>query len=194
MHRSTRPIGLIATTIFCLILALVVPGLAFAQDDEEEEYEDEIDYGRPGVYAMVHIMGGVDVDRRIEDDTQLTGGAGYILRVGSRETPRLAWEVAFEQFVLDGTSSQSFTYGLNGKYYFTQNRWQPYLVLGANGRTMLREGAHRQTDWSFRMGGGLDFYLTEKWALNLESTYVAGVGDLLYQEYGSFALGVLYRF
>ena len=44
------------------------------------------------------------------------------------------------------------------------------------------------------MGAGVDFYLSEKWALNMEHTYVAAVGDLLKQEYGSFALGVLYRF
>ncbi len=190
MHRSTRPIGLIATTAFCLTLAAsLAPGHALADDEEEEDVE----YGRPGPYVMVHVMGGLDVDRRGRN-TDLAGGAGYILRFGSRETERLAWELAFEQFIPDGTSSQAFTYGLNGKFFFAEDRWQPYIVLGANGHTRLRDGESRKTDWAFRMGAGLDFYVSEKWALNMEHTYVAGVGDLLRQEYGSFALGFLYRF
>lgn len=191
MHRSLRPIGLVAAALLCASLG---PGVANADDEEDEALE----YDRPGVYAMVHVVGGIDVDRRNnppgDGQTHLAGAAGYALRLGSRETERLAWELEFENLFADGTSTQLYTYGLNGKFYFLEERTQPYLVLGANGHTVLRSGEHRKTDWGFRMGGGTDFYLTKRWALNAEFTYVVGVGDLLREEYASFALGALYRF
>ena len=189
MHRSLRPIGLIAITALCLSMSsTLAPDFARADEDDEA-----LEYGRPGAYAMLHVMGGIDVDRR-RGETNLAGGAGYNLRLGSRESERLAWELEFEQFISDGANDQAFTYGINGKFYFMEEAIQPYIVLGANGHTRLREGEKRRTDWGFRMGGGVDFYLTKKWALNMEHTYVAAVGDLLRQEYASFALGVLYRF
>jgi len=190
MHRSLRPIGLVATFALCLSLAVPIAPRTAAADDEDDE---ALEYARPGVYAMINVIGGLDVDRR-NNQTDLAGGAGYNLRLGSRESERLAWELEFEQFIPDGTSSQVFTYGLNGKFYFMEERLQPYVVLGANGQTRLRDGESRKTDWGFRMGAGLDYYLTKRWALNMENTYVAPVGDLLRQEYASFAVGVLYRF
>jgi hypothetical protein len=189
MHRSLRPIGLIATTALILSVASpFAPGCAAAEEDEEA-----LEYARPGVYAMFDVVGGVNVDRR-NNETDLSGGAGYNLRVGSRETERLAWELEFEQFIPDGTANQVFWYGLNGKFFFLEERTQPYVVLGAGGQTRLHEGEKRRTDWGFRMGGGVDYYLTKRWALNFEAVYVVGVGDLLRQEYASFGLGALYRF
>jgi hypothetical protein len=190
MHRSLRPIGLIATpALLVALVASLAPGAARADDDDDAD----LLYSRPGGYAMLHVMGGVDVDRR-NDQTNLAGGAGYQVRVGARETEQLAWEIEFEHFMSEGTDDHAFAYGVNGKFYFMEEVLQPYLVLGAGGYTRLREGESRKTDWGFRMGAGLDLYFTKRLALNMEHTYVAGVGDLLRQEYGSFALGLLYRF
>ena len=194
MHRSPRPIGLVALHFALLAIvislsAVVAPTAALAEDEDDEELE----FARPGVYAMVNVVGALGVDRQ-NDETELSGGAGYNLRLGSRESARLAWEVEFENVITDGTANQSFTYGINGKFFFMEDFLQPYVVLGAGGYTVLRTGEHHRTDWGFRMGLGADLYLTKRWALNMENTYVVGVGDLLRSEYASFSVGVLYRF
>lgn len=193
MHRSTRPIGLIPTSpagqyLFCIVASAIVAVLAAAPAIAEDE-----EYGRTGAYARVGVVGGVDVDRRT-NDTATAGGAGFNVWFGSREGPRLAWEIGVEGLLSDGTNDSAWNYGIAGKFYFSEGRLQPYLVFGAGGYTRLRDGEKRRTDWGFRPGLGLDFYLTEKWALTGEGAYVVGVGDLLRQEYASFSLGVLYRF
>lgn len=186
MHRSLRPIGLVFSTIVLVSLALVATaGTATAEDEE---------YGKLGAYVMFNPVGGLDVNLR-PDPADLQGGGGFNTRLGWRETERLAWEVEFEWVIFDGVDDSVWTYGLNGKFYFTQGRIQPYLVLGANGMTRKAENRDAHfTDWGFRTGLGYDYYLTEKWAVNLECTYVAGVGDLLYRDYASFSLGAMYRF
>jgi len=186
MHRSLRPIGLIAAITACLALvSTLAPDVGLADDEE---------YGQPGLYAMFHAVGGLDVDRRFAEN-QTRGGGGFNTRIGSRESERLAWEFEFEWLIFDGVSDGVWTYGINGKFYFSEARLQPYLVLGANGMTRKHQNrSGHATDWGFRSGLGADYYLNEKWALNLETSYIAGVGDLLRREYASFGLGVLYKF
>jgi len=188
MNRSLRPIGVIAALSMCFWLALGA-GLAFADDSEDDE-----DFARTGVYFGLNGVGGLGVDRRF-DPTELSGGGGLNARFGSRESERLSWELEFEWLMFPDPEINNLTFGINGKFYFAEQRWQPYVVLGAGSKTVLRSGpAPNNTDWGFRMGGGLDYYLTRHWALNTECVYVVGVGGELRLEYGSFSLGAIYRF
>ena len=192
MNRSSRPIGVIAALLMSLVL---VPGLVLAdENDDGEKQKKEGDWGRPGIYLGFNGMGALNVDRR-GSDNDLTGGGGFNARVGSREGPVLAWEFIVEWTILDGGVPNSiYDYGINAKFFFSEDILQPYIVLGAGGETRTYAGKPHRTDWGFRMGAGADFYLTEHWALNSEYSYVVGVGKLLKQEHGSFSLGVIYRF
>ena len=49
-------------------------------------------------------------------------------------------------------------------------------------------------DWGFRTGLGLDFYLTENWAVTGETTFVGGVGQVLDHYFLTVNAGVMYRF
>lgn len=188
MNRSLRPIGVIAALSMCFWLALGA-GHAFADDSEDDE-----DFSRSGLYFGLNGVGGLGVDRRV-DPAELSGGGGLNARIGSRESERLSWELELEWVMFPERDTNDLTVGINGKFYFAENRWQPYVVLGAGSKTTVQAGpGSNDTDWGFRMGGGLDYYLTRHWALNSECVYLVGVGSQLRREYGSFSLGAIYRF
>ena len=52
----------------------------------------------------------------------------------------------------------------------------------------------RDSDWGFRGGGGVDFYVSPHIALDIEISYMWGVGDVWQEDYTSFGAGVTYRF
>lgn len=184
MNRSPRPIGIIVALSMMFVL---FPGPGFADDDDESEFS------RPGIYLGLNGVGALGVDRR-GSSNELAGGGGVNIRAGSRESAILSWEFEFEWVDLPDENDNSLTYGINAKFYFAEKRLQPYMILGAGGGTRFQKDIGRNTDWNFRMGGGLDYYLTKHWALNSENVYVVGVGSLLRQEYASFSLGAIYRF
>jgi len=189
MNRSLRPIGVIAALSMWMWFALG-SGLAFAADDDD----DEADYARPGVYVGMNGVVALNVNRRGPENLLAPGG-GINVRFGSRESERLSWEIEMEWVDAPKWNQNNLTFGINGKFYFTEKRWQPYAVFGAGSKTVFRGGpAPNNTDWGFRMGGGIDYYLTKHWALNSENVYVVGVGGELRLEYASFSLGAIYRF
>ena len=44
-----------------------------------------------------------------------------------------------------------------------------------------------------RVGGGLDYYFSERWAINLQSTYMLPFGQLKGLRYITTSLGLSYR-
>ena len=185
MNRSSRPIRAIAALFSLLAFAAFAPGAAFA--DEHDEDEDHGDYGRPGIYLGLNAVAGLNVDRRGPGD-EVSGGGGLNARFGSRENELLAWEFQFEWVAFDQIDYGAWAYGVNAKFFFSEDRIQPYVVIGAGGMTRKDETGSA-TDWGFRLGGGGDYYLSEHWALNTEFVYMVGVGGVLERDYASFSVG-----
>ena len=190
MNRSSRPIRVIAALFSLLAFAAFAPSAAFA--DEHDEDEDHGDFGRPGIYFGLNAVAGMNVDRRGPGD-EVSGGGGLNARFGSRETELLAWEFEFEWVAFDQIDYGAWAYGINAKFFFSEDRLQPYVVIGAGGMTRKDETGSA-TDWGFRLGGGGDYYLSDHWALNTEFVYMVGVGGVLERDYGSFSVGAVYRF
>lgn len=101
----------------------------------------------------------------------------------------------------------------NAKGYLLTGRFQPYAVGGIgfmyadlrsrnavtiecaiwycfNNRAVIRD----DVVFAARLGAGVDFWITENWALNLESSYVLPTGDLADLRFVNLSWGVSYRF
>jgi opacity protein-like surface antigen len=90
--------------------------------------------------------------------------------------------------------------GLNVKWFFLKDRFQPYALGGVNfGYTFVHDSTDpkfsgRQTDWAFRFGGGLNIFATEHVAFYIEGSYLWGVGDLWELDYAPVGAGIEYHF
>jgi hypothetical protein len=178
-----------------LAALLLGHGAAWADDDEDEEP----DYARTGLYvrgaaqaAIWSARGGFPPAPPVSWQPDF----GLDVALGWRNSERLALEFEFEWIINHNDASLGhWLLGVNGKFYFLEERIQPYLVLGAGGMWSKVPGAAKfRDDWAFRNGLGVDYYLTEHWALSGESTFVWGVGGLWKNYFVTVSVGAMYRF
>lgn len=183
---------LFGTVIAVLMLG---HGAALADDDEDEEP----DYARTGAYvrgaAQVAIWSSL-AGFPPAPQVNWQPDPGIEVALGWRNSERLALEVVFEWVINhNDVSDGSWLLGANGKFFFLEDRIQPYIVLGANGMwAKIPGGLSFRNDWAFRNGVGVDYYLTNHWALTGESAFVWGVGDLWKNYFVTVSLGAMYRF
>lgn len=87
-----------------------------------------------------------------------------------------------------------FLAGLAGGWSPLAKRFQPFATLGFG--YLDFDGPGKFDDWDFglRVGGGLDVYVTNNIAINVDATYVLPVSDLQDLDYVSVGWGLLYRF
>lgn len=178
------------------------------------------DYSRPGWYFGVGAGGASDfLDSAIEDaigkDLIDVGSTGtFNARAGYRLYSWLALEAFYEGVygldirVLDEKIASLTLHSLlaNAKLILPIKRFQPYIPLGIGFQSGSFEDVAdlfdtSLTDFHFRTGVGLDFYLTEHWLLNGEIG--AGVRVSAFSEIGSeptdnvtmtYSVGVQYRY
>lgn len=187
--------ALLSFLAFLAPAALLAPAAALAQEDEEEEP----DFARSGPYvrgsaqlALSTSMDGFLVAPPVDWQPDF----GVDLTLGWRNSERLALEAELEWITnRDGIGFGSWLFGVNGKFFFLEERVQPYMVLGAGAMWTKMPGALGFIDdWAFRNGLGVDYYLDEHWALTGETTFVWGVGDLWKNYFMTFSVGAQYRF
>ena len=77
-------------------------------------------------------------------------------------------------------------------------RVQPYLSAGVSNQWVqlqrLPSGDRDEGNFAGRLGGGVDFYLTENWVLTADAIYTIGSGDVSDFPYLSIGWGFAYRF
>lgn len=160
---------------------------------------EDTDYSRSGWY----VLGGLEVAWSSSSDAfphvprqSWVADPAVDMALGWRENKRLALEIEFEWIPShEGIEYGSWLFGANGKFFFREDRIQPYLVLGANGFWAKPPGAREhEVDWGFRNGLGVDYYVSEKWALNFESSFVWGVGNVWKNYFLETGIGIVYRF
>lgn len=157
----------------------------------------EEDYARTGLYlggyGAVDFTRNGDTDRGFGSSNTEIGGAVNV-RLGWRESPSLAYELEFEW--IDNTEDTDYgtlVWGGNARFYLLDQAIQPYVLMGVHGMT-AKALSNRDTDFAFRHGLGVDFYLTEKIAIGVEGTFLWGTGRFWKQYHLAAGLGVLYRF
>jgi opacity protein-like surface antigen len=189
------------------------------EDEWDESYEPPPAYSpessdpsspqsRQGVYVGIgglYAMENFDRDAAFNDptldiDAEDTGGPQ--LRLGYRVHPRFAGELLFQYYadfnvstgdnqIDDDFSGWSLT--LNAKAYALLGRIQPYGVLGI-GALVFDDKQGSNDGFLARLGGGLDFYLTESVVLDFEVAYALPTGSIDDFPFTTFAAGIQYRY
>ena len=188
MLRFVRLIGLGVSSLLILPLLCLPAG---AQDDEEED----IEYNRSAFYLGV---AGSFADPHFSFPSKFEIAYGIDLVAGYRSHEFFAIEAEFERIFRFGGDGDARTWAttINVKVpLFPSRRIQPFLKYGIG---LLDAEQPRfdfdATDFTMRMGGGVDLYVTDHVMLNTTLDYVRGFGDVRDFRYLSFRLGVSYRF
>ena len=198
-----------------LLVAAVGLGLASSARAHEDEWSDGYyPHAREGLYVGLgglFALENFDRDAAIEGaDTNLKIGAdnagGFELRGGYRLHPNFAGELLFQYYGGFSVNKRSddesnkeddhfngWSLTLNAKGYPLLGRIQPY-ALGGFGTLGFPE--KRGPDFGFvaRLGGGVDFYLSEALVLAVEAAYVLPAGSIDDYQFATFGVGIQYRY
>ena len=145
------------------------------------------------------------------------GSAGFTARAGYRCNGRLSTELGIEwldevsrsvrtpgQGEIATTTTQPLFVSSNAKGYLFSGRYQPFVILGVgtlyvdsvttNTKGSISDSSNKYSSIALRMGGGLDFYITEHIVLDVEASYVLPVSAIETYKYISVGAGLQYRF
>lgn len=199
---SFRLRGPIAPFLAAAVLLLAPAPPAGAQDYVREGWY----VGARGVYAIEEF----DVDASVDDDFGFNVFAGYRMYKG------LASDFEFEY--IDGLAARGHpagpnfdvrTFDLSWNFRLYPLAWsfepdsafqrvQPYLSAGPSLQwvQLQRVPGNDRDEGNFagRLGGGIDFYLTDGIALSADAIYTIGTGDVSDYPYLSIGWGITYRF
>ncbi|GJL65634.1 MAG: hypothetical protein NPIRA05_06050 [Nitrospirales bacterium] len=188
-------------TLFSLCVMGLSTSMAFAEESSEFA-RNGFYIGAGGIYAIENFSrtGALSFDDSL----------GFNLRVGYRLHPHIAIEAEGERTM--GFDAKQFkgdvetwTATLNSKFFALTGRIQPYGLLGVGAMNATTDGflvfvnsngstSRNETDVAFRYGGGVDFYLTKNWVIDIEGAYVDPRGDINSINYISVGGGLQYRF
>jgi opacity protein-like surface antigen len=189
--------------LWSLGLALALPACAspaFAPMDDGGSGDG---YGRPGLYvAAGGFRGFENFDTAGSTIRAKDSDIGFLVRGGIRIADPFAVEVSLEDargFNLEqGSSSLDVNIAsvvATGKWYFATGMLQPYLLGGvgwarADVETLDLDG----TAAFFRVGAGVDLYISHNVALFGELNYNRMTGDLRDLDHYDAVLGIMLRF
>lgn len=158
------------------------------------------DYAAPGMYAGLNGVAAFENIDGVPSGTFDTG-IGVSGRLGYRFSPQLAVEgqIEYSGDFIDccGADLSATLLTVNGKYYMLQDQLQPYLLAGFGGAFGNASASGINADESafvVKLGGGVDFYLTDRFGIELETAYNIGTGDLDDFHYTSIGWGAFMRF
>jgi hypothetical protein len=200
-------------TALPLMLALLFPLVAHAQDDDEESGPD---FGRPGPYVAAGFnvnfftWGSVAAQANAQDlRYNIDPSYGFTAAVGYRITPRLAFETQVDygfdaDIKVDGVKSGEiggWVTTADFKGYLLTGRFQPFGVFGlgaafVDGAADVGIGSTyiNETGFVMRFGGGIDSYITENIAIFVDGSWVLMTGRLNDVDYATVGAGLMYRF
>lgn len=185
-----------------LLASLIAAGCASASPAEESA-DGSSGFARPGVYLGAY--GIQSFEKFHTGDSQIDTGHsdfGVGLKVGYRATPCAAVEVIAESVkgfeVSDGTLDSDLdilNFGISGKYYFLEDRFQPYVLGGVGlSRADVSDFDFDDDTWFLRGGVGVDVYLTTGFALFAEADYNRMMGGGSDLHHIDLQAGLLFRF
>jgi opacity protein-like surface antigen len=202
------------------IAALAAGGGAAQAEPPQPDYARSGWYlGVGGIYAIEDIslnttQLGMVPPQPPATDPKFGNRGGVDFRAGYRVNPHVAvefdyqWQAGFDSSNpavklpgTDGIEIDTHLLSLNAKVFAATGRWQPYGLLGASLLIFNKEIVDLKPkpwdiDYGFapRFGAGIDYYISENWALTLEGTYIVPVGVLDGANYGTVGVGFQYRF
>ena len=218
--QALASLGALANFGLCLFLSAQVDEVDEAADEAAGEAADAAKAraaaGKPDapdaraaepaaaqIYARRGLVAGLGATTGIEffDGDQARGeetSFGVAARAGVRCTERMSSELAWEWqegFAAGNDSDDAlWTLTSNAKLHLLTGRVQPFLLAGIGILHGDIPGYQPRTDVAGRLGGGVDFYLTEEIAISLDASYVAPTGNVQKLDYVSVGWGLQVHF
>ena len=213
-RSDSEPFGSRVLLLPLLVLALLAPGAATAQDDEEEardvsleEWNEEESerWERLGPFVGIGGLVMFPNERELHDGVRLEDGVGggFNVRLGLRTAHWFALEVMYEQVASYDVSrgaeeddAKGWFWSLNAKAYgLTDTPIQPYLLTGAGAISIQPRLISRRTGFGMRFAAGLDYHLTERLVAVVEGGYAMGIGTQVEDyQYGTLSFGLTFRY
>jgi opacity protein-like surface antigen len=179
-------------------LLLVLAPVAHSEEPPEDfEADREAGYlGISGVYARQDMSDSNSIGLRVGDS------GGLSARMGFRMMRYAAVEIEGEWLYNLGSGIENpWNIIANFKAIYPlgpQDRIQPYLVGGAGVTSARFKPAGRpsyvDTDGVYKLGGGLDFFLTRHWVVGTEASWTNGMSKSPGLTHISVEAGVTYVF
>lgn len=177
-----------------LILVLLLPGAAV---EAQSEYGGEV-----GTYLGLTVFGAFDtsnddVENEVDDDESW----GFSARAGLRLGAPMAIELQGDyNNAWDKLEIWSMT--VNLRVFPLLTEWvgmepgplQPFLIGGVGVMGGDPKGDTYQINGAFRMGAGVDFYLTEQLAIEGIGEWTTGTGHWSDASFFKLGVGVQYNF
>ena len=195
-----RVLRVLPTGILLLIAALVLLLAPVAQSEEPpEDFEADREAGYlgiSGVYARQDMSDSNSIGLRVGDS------GGLSARMGFRMMRYAAVEIEGEWLHNLGSGIENpwnITANLKAIYPLgPQDRIQPYLVGGAGVMSARLKRADRAsyvaTDGVYKIGGGIDFFLTRHWVAGTAAVWTNGMSKRPGLTHISIQAGVSYVF
>jgi opacity protein-like surface antigen len=197
-------------------LACLLGAAAYAQDDGAADAPDD-EFSRTGCYLGLAgaVAFSISAEDKLEDVTGSNADVSESLGLHARVGCRSSWigaEIHFEWaegFDAKAAGSEFEVEGwaltLDGKLYPIgpmesrlprwARRFQPFATIGFGGLIIEEPSFIDDWEFAFRLGGGLDVYVTKNVAITVDATYVLPVSVTLDDlDYVSVGWGVLLRF
>lgn len=158
-------------------------------------------YSRDGFYlgatGIASVSSFDDVNGADLGESDVVGGIG--VRGGFRFRDQFAAEVVYEgnqEFEFDNNVDVSAqTFSVNGKFFPWTNRVQPYLLAGIGQFDAEVDVVDfNEAELFYRLGFGVEGYLTRYMATIFELDYNMPTSDLDELTYSAAQVGLLFRF
>ena len=215
-HGWQTPIRLACLCLSFCWAAVLLPAPAAAQwDDAGDGYFFEGGTYFSVGYSLIdeevaHMIGQRSSDKGFHVvDSDVKNAEGISAVFGKRPWEYLAIEMQFEYadgfqfFDTDGDhfDLKVYTATLNAKIFplhdwlasFNEGRLQPHLLGGLGLMVSHDLDIDTGASLAFRMGGGLDYFINNRWAFNVKSTYMLPVGLLKGLRYITTTVGFSYQ-
>lgn len=120
-------------------------------------------------YTLTPFVGGYSFD----DDQNLETSPVFGLRGGYNFTERWTAELAASYVLAESElpnypETDAYSYGIDALYHFNPSgTWVPFLVAGVGASNQYRPAAGQtdNSDWTYNIGGGLKYFLSDAVAL-----------------------------
>lgn len=202
-----------------LIAGLLLSACIFSFADTANAEEKQFYLGVGGSYQLTNFDGDLkDWDSNIIDAVDWDSHAwGVNVKFGYRLARTLYLQIDLDYIPeVEGASSSDNEYtgdvdvytgifSLKG-YFPNFVKIKPFVIAGAGimhykadiNETATSSGYYlnddKETHLCFKVGGGLDFFVTEAFSIGLEGNYTSGIEDVSQIKYYNFILGAAYHF
>jgi hypothetical protein len=216
--RRTRPLSCVLTMMLSMLFVMLFSTPVVADDWEDEDgvsfFFEGSSYVSAGYNYVVDdfpskIGTGKTGKGTYTIDSNVKTAEGFNLIFGKRVWKYLAVETQFEyangffdsSAIKGDNELEVYTTTLNAKTFplhdflngFNEGRLQPHLLIGTGFMATKNLDIKTSAAMAFRFGGGIDYFVYDRWAVHLKTAYVLPVRLLKGLRFTTTSIGLTFQ-